>query len=218
MINLLILGLGLTLVGYLIGSFSSAVIVAKLWRLPDPRTVGSKNPGATNILRLGGKLPALLTLLGDALKGFIPVYFAKLYLSTLFIPKILLLFSFNMINYTQWIISAVFLAVVLGHLYPVFFQFKGGKGVATALGGLFALKMGLGLSFIAIWLIVAILTRYSALSALVASAFIPVLAYGGMAPQYTIIVSIVSLLIFWHHRVNIQNLIQGTESKIGARN
>ena len=157
------------------------------------------------MLRVGGKLPALLTLIGDAFKGFIPVYCSKVYLDTTLINP----------DYNHLIVAVVFLAVVLGHLYPIFFQFKGGKGVATALGGLFALKMGLGLSFVGIWLIIAALTRYSALSALVASAVIPVMAYVWIAPEYTISITLVSLLIFWRHRVNIQQLINGTEGKIG---
>lgn len=209
------LGLVVILAGYLIGSLSSAVIISKLWHLPDPRKMGSKNPGATNMLRVGGNLPALCTLLGDGLKGFLPVYYTKIYLSNLISPKIFLLVSFNSFNYNEWVVSAVFLAVVLGHLYPIFFEFKGGKGVATALGGLFALKMGLGLSFVGIWLITAALTRYSALSALVASAVIPIIAYTWVVPEYTVTILMVSLLIFWRHRVNIQQLIKGTEGKIG---
>lgn len=205
MMTLMFIGWGLILISYLIGSISSAVLVAKAFRLPDPRTIGSKNPGATNMLRSGGKLPAILTLLGDALKGWAPVYAAKNYLMNVY-P----------IESIQWIIGAVFLATIVGHLYPIFFKFKGGKGVATTLGGLFALQIGLGLSFVGIWLGVALFTRYSALSALVASALLPVIAYT-IAPEYAVVIGIASLLIFWRHRVNIQNLWLGTESKMGSK-
>lgn len=198
------LGLGLVLISYLIGSISSAVIVSKIFRLPDPRTVGSKNPGTTNMLRIGGKLPAILTLLGDGLKGFLPVFVTQFYLTD---PAF---------SSAAWIISSVFLAAIIGHLYPIFLNFKGGKGVATALGGLLALKFSLGLSFILIWLGVALVTRYSALSALVASALLPIIAFW-MEPQYSVAILISSTLIFWHHRVNIKNLWQGKESKIGSK-
>lgn len=204
---LLTLGMGVIaiLVSYLIGSISTAVLVSKLFKLPDPRTVGSNNPGSTNMLRVGGKLPAALTLLGDTLKGFIPVYSAKLYLPSLLTQ-----------NYANWIISAVFLAAILGHIYPIFFKFKGGKAVATALGGLLGLKWSLGLVAMIIWLLTAYLTGYSALSALVASILTPLIAFK-IAPDYVAVICIVSLLIFWRHRVNIKKLLHGIENKIGKK-
>lgn len=204
--QLLILSISVTLISYLIGSISTAVLVSKLFRLPDPRTVGSKNPGSTNVLRVGGKLPAALTLLGDSLKGFIPVYVTRLYLP-----------SFLTQGYTQWVVSAVFLATILGHLYPIFFKFKGGKGVATALGGLLGLNWALGLNALICWLLTAWLTGYSALAALMASVLMPYIAYK-IVPDYLPVMIIVSILVFWRHRTNIKRLLNGTEPKIGDKN
>lgn len=214
--QLLIVSLGMVLASYLIGSISSAILVSRAFGLPDPRTVGSNNPGSTNVLRVGGKLPAFFTLLGDSLKGFIPVYAAKLYIYSLVLPKAIVLMGFKIVNYPHLIVSAVFLAAILGHLYPIFFKFKGGKGVATALGGLLGLKWVLGLGALGIWILTLCLSGYSALSALAASAFMPVMAYK-MAPEYDLVILVVSVLIFWRHRVNIQNLLKGTESKVWTK-
>jgi len=216
MFYLFMLSIGMILASYLIGSVSSAIIIAKICRLPDPRSQGSKNPGATNMLRIGGKGAALATLLGDALKGFIPVYIAKIILSS---PEISwVLYTPSMISaMISLLVSAVFLAAVLGHLFPIFFRFEGGKGVATALGGLFALRWSFGISFIIIWLLVAIATRYSALAALIAMAALPIIAFVSPASEYTVVILMVTVLIFWRHRINIQNLMQGKESKIGEK-
>lgn len=181
--------------GYLLGSISSAILICKLFQLPDPRQTGSKNPGTTNVLRLGGKLPAALTLLCDAAKGFIPVALVK----------------FGTSN--PWIISAVFIAAVLGHLYPVFFGFKGGKGVATALGGLLGLSLSLGGIFIFMWIGVFALSGYSSLSALIAIVSMPFYAWGFLDERYEPMLVLLALIVVWKHRENIQNLLSGKEKK-----
>lgn len=191
--------IGLIIFAYLLGSFASAVIVSHLMGLPDPRNFGSGNPGATNVLRLGGKKAALFTLLFDVLKGVIAVLVAKA-----IYPEINLL-------------AAVTGAVFLGHLYPVFFHFKGGKGVATAFGALLALVWQVGLSVLLTWLLVAGIVRYSSLAALVAALAAPVSMYafthGNLT--YTVTALFMSGLLIWRHRSNIQNLLAGREDKIG---
>ena len=187
-------------IAYLMGSLSTAIIVSKLTGLPDPRESGSKNPGATNVLRLGGKKAAAVTLLGDAAKGLIPVLIAR-YLDA-----------------PADIIAAVGLGAFLGHLYPVFFSFKGGKGVATALGVLTGFSGWLGLAVLATWLGMAYLFRYSSLAALTAASLAPVyvwfllhspvLAGGSLA---------MALLLISRHRGNIERLLKGEESKIGSK-
>jgi glycerol-3-phosphate acyltransferase PlsY len=181
--------------GYCLGSISSAVVVCKLMRLPDPRLEGSKNPGATNVLRIGGKLPAALTLIGDVLKGFLPVLLVKL------------------VTTNPMIISMVFLAAVCGHLYPIFFGFKGGKGVATALGALMALSPTLGGIFIFTWIGVFALFRYSSLAALVALVSMPFWAYALMDVRYAIMLALLTVVISWRHRENISRLMKGQETK-----
>jgi len=189
-----------TLIAYLFGSISSAIIVCKIMRLPDPRTQGSKNPGATNVLRIGGKGPALITLLGDMLKGVIPVLVAK----WLGLPDITIAF--------------VTFAAFIGHLFPLFFGFAGGKGVATALGCLLALSWPTGLTWIATWLLIAGLFRYSSLSALIASIFAPFyIWYFTHHFIYVITIALLSLILIYRHRSNIHNLIAGKESKIGKK-
>lgn len=185
------------IMGYLSGSISSAVIVAKLMGLEDPRTQGSGNPGATNVLRLGGKKAAIITLAGDVLKGLLPVIVARAITDD---PLILALTAF---------------AAFLGHLYPVFFGFKGGKGVATAIGTIIGLSPATaGLLFVS-WLVVAIITRYSSLSALVASALAPVYAWWlGLPAQIIIAILLTAIMLFWRHRENISRLLAGKESKI----
>lgn len=189
---------------YLIGSVSFAVIVSKLFGLSDPRTYGSKNPGATNVLRSGNKGAAVLTLIGDGAKGWLPVWFAVQYGTDYGIGDAG--------------IALTALGVFAGHLWPVFFRFKGGKGVATALGVLLGLNVWLGLATLATWLIVAYAFRYSSFAALVASVFAPF--YYGLLfgfDQILLAVLIMSGLLMYRHRKNIANLLAGKESRIGSK-
>jgi glycerol-3-phosphate acyltransferase PlsY len=182
---------------YLIGSFSSAVVVCRLMKLPDPRQQGSGNPGATNVLRIGGKKAAAATLAGDMLKGVIPVLVAR---------------ALGADILTQ---SAVATAAFLGHLYPVFFAFQGGKGVATALGVLLALNWQVGLLTMTTWLLVAAVFRISSLAALVAILLTPLyLWWRNPQPVLLIAVLAIAVLLFWRHRSNIRNLINGSEGRI----
>jgi len=183
----------LVIIAYLSGSLSSAIIVCRSMGLPDPRTQGSHNPGATNVMRVGGKKAAALTLAGDVLKGVFPV------LAALWIQP-------------DWItLSATSFAAFIGHLYPVFFGFRGGKGVATALGVLLASSWMVGLATVATWLVVFALSRISALSALSAFLVMPVYAYFLVGePVYTGTLSVITVMLFWRHRSNIRNLIAGT--------
>lgn len=193
-----------TFAAYLIGSLSFAVIVSRLMGLNDPRTYGSGNPGATNVLRSGNKAAAVLTLLLDALKGFVPVLLVKLYGA-----------QFGLDEGT---LALVAIAAFLGHLWPVFFRFKGGKGVATAAGVLLGLNPWLGLATLATWIIVAAFTRYSSLAALVAAVFAPfyqVLIWGG--GPIAVAVFVMGALLVWRHSANIQKLLNGTESKLGQK-
>lgn len=185
---------------YLLGSLSAAIITCKLMGLADPRTVGSKNPGATNVLRHGGKKAAFFTLLGDLLKGLIPVAIAH------YILKL----------DNSWLVL-IGIAAFLGHLYPVFYQFKGGKGVATAIGVFLGIHFGAGLAMVATWLFMAKGLKISSLAALIASALAPLYFYlftGSLSLTYGII--FIAILIFWRHRSNIQNLLEGSEDKIQA--
>jgi glycerol-3-phosphate acyltransferase PlsY len=194
----------LILGAYLLGSISFAVVVSKFMQLPDPHSYGSGNPGATNVLRTGNKKAAILTLLGDSLKGLIAVVLARYFLQ----------------NSTQvdWALPAVIVAVFIGHLYPIFHGFKGGKGVATACGILFGVNFILGLATLSTWLIIAFFFRYSSLAALSAAVFAPFYAalLFGFAPICTAIL-LVGVLLIWRHRQNISNLLNGTESKIGKK-
>ncbi|VCU71254.1 putative glycerol-3-phosphate acyltransferase [Pigmentiphaga humi] len=195
-------------IAYLIGSISFAVIVSRVMGLDDPRNYGSKNPGATNVLRSGSKAAAVLTLLGDAFKGWVAVWLAK---------HFALQFDFGGAT-----IAIVALAVFLGHLYPVFFRFKGGKGVATALGVLVGLEPWLGLAALATWLIIAVFFRYSSLAAIVAAVFAPLYYVFGHGAAWTAdprigtAIGIMSLLLLYRHRKNIANLLAGKESRIGG--
>lgn len=188
---------------YLLGSLSAAIVVCKLLQLPDPRTEGSKNPGATNVLRLGGKKAALLTLLGDMLKGLIPVAIAV------------------QLGAAETTIALTLLAAFLGHLYPLFFGFKGGKGVATALGGLIGLHWSIGLATIATWLAMAVLLRYSSLAALTAILFAPAYVWllfpVAESTVLTTAMAIITALLYWRHSSNIQKLLAGEEDKIGSK-
>ena len=183
--------------GYLFGSISTAIIVCKLMGLPDPRTGGSGNPGATNVARLGGKKAAAFTLAGDLLKGLLPVLIG------------------HAMHASAAILAATALAAFLGHLYPVFFGFRGGKGVATALGVIYGLYWPVGLLTTAIWLVMALLFRYSSLAALVAILLTP-LGFMWLWPEPPVIVamSIMTIMLFWRHRSNITNLLSGKEGKI----
>jgi acyl phosphate:glycerol-3-phosphate acyltransferase len=188
---------------YLIGSISFAVVVSKMMGLPDPYTHGSKNPGATNVLRTGNKLAAALTLIGDATKGWLAVTIA---LAVLGDPAQ---------ESTNILLGLVALAVFIGHLYPVFHRFKGGKGVATAAGILFAISWVLGFATLATWLIVAIFMRYSSLAALCAAVFAPIyftFLFGTQPMGLAIL--IMSLLLIYRHRSNIRNLMNGTEERM----
>jgi len=190
------------LVAYLIGSLSFAVITSKLFGLPDPRTFGSKNPGATNVLRTGKKAAAALTLLGDAAKGWVAVVLAQH-----FAPAY---------GLGETAIALVAVAAFLGHVFPVFFGFQGGKGVATALGILLALNAWLGLGALATWLGAAAVWRISSLSALLAAALAPVYAWFLLGPGPAFLaVLLLSALLIWRHRSNLQNLLAGKEGKIG---
>ena len=194
---------------YLIGSVSFAVVVSKCMRLPDPHSYGSGNPGATNVLRTGNKRAAVLTLFGDALKGFVAVVLARMILGEGSLSS-----SLN-----SWILCGVVVAVFLGHLFPIFHGFKGGKGVATACGILFGINWILGLATLATWIIVAKFMRYSSLAALAAAVFGPIyfIFLFGFHPM-GIALLIVCALLIWRHRSNIHNLMNGTESRIGSKN
>ena len=193
---------------YLIGSISFAVVVSKCMNLPDPHSYGSGNPGATNVLRTGNKLAAALTFLGDALKGYFAVMLARVLLGDQSLTASL----------SSWVLCGVVLAVFLGHLFPVFHGFKGGKGVATACGILFGVNAILGLATLSTWIIVAVFLRYSSLAALAAAVFGPIyfVFLFGFQPMGIALLAVCSLLI-WRHRSNIQNLLNGTESRIGSK-
>lgn len=193
-----------TLVAYLIGSLSFAVIVSRVVGLKDPRSYGSGNPGATNVLRSGHKSAAIATLLLDALKGFVPVALVKEFGAPY--------------GLDEGTVALVGLAAFLGHLWPVFFHFKGGKGVATAAGVLLALNPWLGLATLATWVIIAVFTRYSSLAAIVSAVFAPfyqILIWGG--GPVAVAVAIMGLLLVWRHQANIEKLLKGTESKLGQK-
>lgn len=194
----------LAVAAYLIGSISFAVVVSKVYGLSDPRTYGSGNPGATNVLRSGNKGAAIWTLVGDAFKGWLAVW--------------LVIRFAGQLGVGDGTIALVAIAVFLGHLWPVFFRFEGGKGVATAAGVLLALDIWLGLATLATWLIIAYAFRYSSLAALIAAVFAP-LYYGllfGVEPQLFAVVAMCGLLI-WRHAKNIGNLMAGKESRIGSK-
>lgn len=192
------LALVLIVIAYLLGSISSAIIVCRLLGLPDPRGEGSGNPGATNVLRIGGKKAAAITLIGDMLKGLLPVLLAKLLGAGLTVQAL------------------VAVAAFLGHLYPVFFGFRGGKGVATALGVLLGLHWQVGLLTIATWLVIAKVFKISSLAALLSLLVTPLYIWW-LIPDRSLIIAVIFMvaLLFWRHRSNIRSLIQGTEGHIG---
>lgn len=183
-------------IAYLMGSLSSAILICKAFKLPDPRVEGSMNPGATNVLRIGGRLPAALTLTGDILKGYIPVIAAHLF------------------GIEGFVLSLIALIVFLGHLYPIFFRFHGGKGVATAAGAMLALAPMVGLAAIIIWLLVAVIFRYSSLAALMAVITTPVLMLFFGDSAYLLPTLVITVGLVWKHWGNINRLRFGEESKI----
>ena len=198
--------IALTLLAYLLGSIPFAVIVSRGYALPDPRSYGSGNPGATNILRTGKKGAAALTLLGDAAKGWLAVFIAQRYAA---------------VEAAELAAAAAAVAVALGHMYPLFLRFRGGKGVATAVGVLLALNLYIAAAAIATWGIIAFFFRISSLAALVASAFVPFFAFflygmNRLALEPAVALTIISALLVWRHRANIRNLLAGTEGRIGG--
>lgn len=189
----------LVIAAYLLGSISSAILVCRLLGLPDPRTQGSKNPGATNVLRIAGRMAAAITLAGDSLKGLIPML------------------AGHLLGVGPSGLAAIGLAAVLGHLFPIFFGFRGGKGVATALGVQLGLWWPIGLTVAALWLFVAKVLRISSLSALVSMALAPLVVWLYWPEPVLIGMQLmVTGILFWRHRSNIRNLIEGSEGKIGA--
>ncbi|MCB1740712.1 MAG: glycerol-3-phosphate 1-O-acyltransferase PlsY [Gammaproteobacteria bacterium] len=190
----------MVLIGYLMGSVSCAVIVSRAFKLPDPRQGGSGNPGATNVLRLGGRKAALLTLLGDILKGVLPVLFARA------------------LGLSAGLVALTGLAAFAGHLYPIFFRFMGGKGVATAGGVITTISPLTGALAGLVWLGMALLFRYSSLASLTAGIVAPFIAWWAGAQAYTVLaLLVISVLLVWRHRGNIERLRKGTESRIGQK-
>jgi glycerol-3-phosphate acyltransferase PlsY len=192
-----IFDLTLIAAAYLLGSISSAIIVCRLMGLPDPRTQGSNNPGATNVLRIGGRKAAAITLFGDSLKGFVPV------------------FACHLLGRSDMVFALAGAAAFLGHLYPVFFGFRGGKGVATALGVQFGLHWMIGGAVGATWLLMAKVANISSLAALISMLLAPFYVWLVWPSGELIAMQIlITVLLFWRHRSNIQNLLQGTEGRI----
>ena len=193
----MLLHTGLVILAYLAGSLASAVIVCKIMGLEDPREQGSGNPGTTNVLRLHGKTAALLTLCGDVLKGALPVLLLRY------------------VQAPDVFVAAAGLAAFSGHLYPLFFGFRGGKGVATLLGVLLAFHWLLGAAFIMTWLLVALLSRYSSLAAITAALLAPVYCWLMLPSPYLVAgTGLMSAILIWRHRSNIKNLLAGKENKI----
>ena len=198
-----------TLAAYLLGSLSFAVIVSRVMGLQDPRTFGSKNPGATNVLRSGSKPAAIVTLVLDGLKGWLPVFLVRLYGK-----------PYGLEDGT---VAMVALAAFLGHLYPVFFRFEGGKGVATFIGVVFGIHPLLGIATAATWLIIAFFLRYSSLASLISAVFAPCFYLLGSRIQWyaeasiALALAVMAILLGWRHRENIGRLLQGKESKLGAK-
>jgi len=187
----------LVIAAYLLGSISSAIIVCRIMGLPDPRSQGSNNPGATNVLRIGGKKAAAIALLGDTLKGLIPML------------------ACHALGVSPLIFALTGMAAFLGHLYPVFFGFKGGKGVATAMGVQFGLSWMVGASVAGVWLFMAKVLNVSSLAALVSMSLAPLFVWiFWPAPELIVMQSLMSLILIWRHRSNIRNLLSGEEGKI----
>ena len=194
------LDFALVIAAYLLGSISSAVIVCRLAGLPDPRTQGSNNPGATNVLRIGGRKAAVVTLLGDSIKGLLPVVVCHL------------------LDRPVLVLALVGMAAFLGHLYPVFFGFKGGKGVATALGVQFGLDWMIGSAVALTWLFMAKVANISSLAALISMLLAPLYIWLiWPAPELVVMQVLITLLLIWRHRSNIQNLLAGNEGRISKQ-
>jgi glycerol-3-phosphate acyltransferase PlsY len=188
------------LAGYLVGSVSTAIITCKLMGLEDPRSVGSNNPGATNVLRHGGKKAAIITLIGDMLKGLVPVI------------------AVTMIEPAAAAIAITGLGAFLGHVFPVYYGFKGGKGVATYYGVLLGFGWIAGIAALLIWLLTAFVSKISSLSALFSALSAPfILWYSSHSPELTIILGLMTALLLWRHRSNVRNIIEGKEHKIGVK-
>ena len=188
------------LAGYLVGSVSTAIITCKLMGLEDPRSVGSNNPGATNVLRHGGKKAAIITLIGDMLKGLVPVI------------------AVTMVEPAAGAIALTGLGAFLGHVFPVYYGFKGGKGVATYYGVLLGFSWMAGIAALLIWLLTAFVSKISSLSALVSALSAPfVLWYSSHSPELSVILGLMTALLFWRHRSNVSNIIAGNEHKIGVK-
>ena len=185
---------------YLLGSLNFAIIVCKAVGFPDPRQEGSRNPGATNVLRLGGKKLAIFVILGDILKGVIPVLLAK------------------MCGIENIALSIIALAAVVGHIYPIFFKFEGGKGIATMLGAILALSFLVGLILIATWILIAVLSRFSSLASIVSVITLPLYLLFFSHHTYIFPMLVLSVIVLIRHRANIQRLINHTEPKLGAKN
>lgn len=183
-------------VSYLIGSISFSILSSKIMGLPDPRSIGSGNAGATNVLRTGSKLAAFLTLAGDLLKGVLPVLLTSHY------------------SHDPWIIGSAMLGVFFGHLYPIYFGFRGGKGVATTVGILIGLYWPLGLSMAALWLVTLAITRISSVAALLTAAIAPFATYFWLGKAFAIPIAIIAILQFWKHRSNIRRLLSNKEPQV----
>lgn len=192
----MIIFIAFVLLAYCLGSISSAIVVCKIMGLSDPRTRGSQNPGTTNVLRIGGKKAAALTLLGDVMKGVLPVLLAK---------------SFAI---TGTLLGCVAFAAFIGHLFPIWFRFQGGKGVATSLGAICAMSWLLGLCVCLTWLIIALIFRYSSLAALISALVTPIYSFLFIDPRYLLPLSLMSIVLIVRHYDNIQRLVKGKESKI----
>ena len=198
--NIQLIDIGAIVIAYLIGSISNSILIAKWFQLPDPRKLGSGNPGATNMLRTGNKKAAALTLIGDLLKGLLPIIIAR---------------WFHLSLDTLCIMG---LAAIIGHMYPIYYKFRGGKGVATTLGVLIGVNWPLAIIWIIAWLATAIITRYSSLAALIATIILPFAAYYmELALSIIFLLFSIIVLIVWRHRPNIKKLIQGQENKIGTK-
>ena len=185
---------------YLIGSISSSILIARLLNLPDPRGLGSGNPGATNMLRTGSKKAAVFTLVGDLLKSLIPLLIARYF------------------GFELFALCLMGLAAIIGHMFPIYYQFRGGKGVATTVGVLLAINWHLALSWGVIWLITAMVTRFSSLAAIVATISLPIVANFLILPTYLLLTTVaIVVLVIWRHQSNIRNLLSGKEDKIGSK-
>ncbi|GEA50537.1 glycerol-3-phosphate acyltransferase [Vibrio inusitatus NBRC 102082] len=186
------------ILAYLLGSVSSAVLICRVFKLPDPRTAGSNNPGATNVLRIGGRLPAALVLVCDMAKGTIPVW------------------SAYYLNIEPVMLGLIGISACIGHIYPLFFHFKGGKGVATAVGAIAPIGLDLTGMLMGTWLVTAVISRYSSLAALVTALVAPFYTWL-IKPQYTLPVAMLCCLIIWRHQENIKRLMAGNEPKVGSK-